>query len=243
MIRACTARRTPARSAARRTPSRGRLPRRRPQERSSADLFEVRVINDDRDIEIRSHQLPFDGVPAPPNCILARRSRPTVCQNIPESINGTQASNVCNRTRHGSSSWQMAFLTGTIIPRTIRSGSSLEISSTVHFPQTSLLLGIGWRLNMRRGLFWGFKLFVMSPRGAGGARCKRSSLTMGKKVCLIVETRTTWKALNTILMMKDQSTHPSLPHTTFCTRSVPMPLLLTARGDNVICGKATPLLA
>ena len=40
-----------------------------------ADLSEVRVINDD--VEVHSDRLPFDGVPAPPNCILARRSRPT----------------------------------------------------------------------------------------------------------------------------------------------------------------------
>ena len=31
-----------------------------------ADLSEVKVINDD--VEVRSHRLPFDGVPAPPNC-------------------------------------------------------------------------------------------------------------------------------------------------------------------------------
>ena len=32
-----------------------------------ADLSEVRVINDD--VEVRSHRLPFDGVPAPPGLI------------------------------------------------------------------------------------------------------------------------------------------------------------------------------
>ena len=130
-----------------------------------AELSEVRVINDD--VEVRSHRLPFDGVPAPSYCILARRSRPTgtwsgpgsgvgggtgaaaaasqespckwkefgaeersgrsywceganhtspqwfmpeelvpQCQNISESINGTQASNVCKRTRHELSSRQ-----------------------------------------------------------------------------------------------------------------------------------------
>ena len=61
-----------------------------------------------------------------------------LCQNISESINGTQASNVCKGTRHGVPSRQMAFRTGTIRPQTIQNGTSLEISSTVHFPPTSL---------------------------------------------------------------------------------------------------------
>ena len=62
-----------------------------------ADLSEVRVINDD--VEVCSHRLPFDGVPAPPNCILARRSRPTGTWSGPGSGvgGGTGAAAVARR--------------------------------------------------------------------------------------------------------------------------------------------------